>query len=65
MADLFCTTPYIYRWLIDNKGFKPIEYEVDWEVFGWAKLLNKTSWGTDRDETLDEITDYLNKRELK
>lgn len=57
----------IPEWLVKNKGFKRVEYEVEWDVFGWASVLDKDDWRMHRGENdeLSKITDYLEKNGIK
>ena len=36
----------VVQWLIENKGFVSVEYEVGWSVFGWASVFDINDWGT-------------------
>ncbi len=51
----------LVQYLIEKFGFKTIEYELNWSVFGWASLFDKTDWKWDRDNSLDKITEAVNK----
>ena len=48
--EYFFENENIWNWLIENKGFKKIIYEVDWSIFGWENLAEKDSWESDRGE---------------
>lgn len=50
----------IETWLIKNRGFKVVEYEASWSVFGWASVFDKEDWGSYRSEVMDQISDALN-----
>ena len=54
-------------WLIENKGFVLVKYEVDWDAFGWASVLDKNDWKTYRQkgDNLSKITDYLASKGIK
>lgn len=45
----------VFEELINNFGFKEVEFEGEFSVFGWANLLDKTDWKRDCDETLEKI----------
>jgi len=45
--------------LISLFGFKRIEYEQHFSVFGWPSIFYKNDWANDRDEDLDYITDKV------
>lgn len=53
--------PSLIQYLIEKFGFKLIEYELSYRVFGWGSVFDKDEWGDDRGEHLDKITDTLNK----
>lgn len=53
--------PSLIEYLIEKFGFKLIEYELSWRVFGWSSVFDKDEWGDDRGEHLDKITDAVNK----
>ncbi len=60
--DIFNSEDHsIIQCLIEKFGFKSVEYELYWSVFGWASVSDKTSWKGDRDNRLDKITDVVNK----
>lgn len=40
-------------------GFAPLAYDEEWDIFGWASIFDKTDWGSNRDEVLDEITNTV------
>ena len=52
--------PHIAALLIEKHGFREISYCARYSVFGWPNLLDKSDWGSDRDETLTRLTDRLN-----
>jgi len=54
----------IIDWLIENKGFKPIEYELVWSAWGWASVLDPKDWKMYRknNDELAQITKYLNSK---
>lgn len=47
--------------LIEKFGFKLIDYELCWSVFGWASIFDKKDWKGDRHNHLDKITEAVNK----
>jgi hypothetical protein len=50
----------VISYLIANKGFKRIEYQDVWSVFGWASIFDKTDWGSEnRDWELDFIVEKI------
>lgn len=56
---------YIFRkdliqYLIEKIGFKRIEYELCWNIFGWGSVFDKKDWKEDRDDHLDKITEAVN-----
>lgn len=40
--------------LIQYHGFKEIEYEIEYSVFGWADILNENDW-KDSGDTLEDL----------
>ncbi len=50
----------IIKYLKEKYGFKDIEYELSWTVFGWASIFDKSDWEGDRDNHLEKITDAVN-----
>jgi len=56
--------PDVCKYLIEKFGFKPIEYELFWSVFGWPSIFDKTDWEGGRDsqnDHLNKITEAVNK----
>lgn len=51
--------PEVVEQLIENFGFKEVEFDAEFNVFGWADLTDENDWKQVRDEELDEITKYL------
>jgi len=45
--------------LVDKFGFKRIEYEQVFSVFGWPSIFHKGDWESDREKNLDYITDKV------
>lgn len=58
--DIYNTQYNIVSYLIENKGFKRIEYQDVWSVFGWASIFDRQDWGSDRDPELDFIVNKMN-----
>lgn len=46
--------------LISKFGFKRIEYEQTFSVFGWPSIFHKGDWRGQRDEDLEYITNSVN-----
>jgi len=51
----------VIEYLINNFGFKEVDYQATWSVFGWASLTDNSSWEYDRDDQLQELTERLPK----
>ena len=47
--------------LIEKYGFKEVEFEGSFEIFGWANLLDKEDWKHDQDENLMKIRNVISK----
>ena len=45
--------------LINKYGFKEIGYEVKWDVFGWADLLDEKDWEESTNDTLKDLRKRL------
>lgn len=58
--DIFSEDSLI-QYLIEKFGFRRIEYELNWNIFGWASIFDKADWKEDRDDRLDKITEEVNK----
>ena len=50
----------IIKYLKEKYGFKDIEYELCWTVFGWASIFDKSDWEGDRGNHLEKITGAVN-----
>jgi len=61
---LFSWHDGIPAYLIQQKGFKQITYDMTWYVFGWASVFEEGDWGTYRTERdlLDDLREYLTKQ---
>ncbi|OIN88187.1 MAG: hypothetical protein AUJ50_01580 [Candidatus Aenigmarchaeota archaeon CG1_02_38_14] len=42
--------------LIKNFGFEKIEFTSEFNVFGWADIMDEKDWERDRDEQLNKLT---------
>lgn len=51
----------VLTYLIEEKGFKKIEYDLIWNTFGWPSLFDNEDWKSERDEQLIKIAEILNK----
>ncbi len=49
---------------LTKKGFSRVKFDAEFDVFGWARILDENDWGTDRDEQLNFLTRNVSK-ELK
>ena len=47
--------------LVERYGFKEVEFEADFNIFGWANLLDEEDWKHDQDENLMKIRDAISK----
>lgn len=47
--------------LTTHAGFRRLEFNARFVVFGWPSIRDKTDWKGQRDEQLDRLTDALNK----
>jgi len=50
----------IINWLIENKGFKIINYELVWGVFGWGNAFDKNDWQTEKTDIDIELNNEIN-----
>lgn len=51
----------VVRELIKNFGFEEIKFTSEFNVFGWANILDEKDWKHDRDEQLKLLTKLLKK----
>lgn len=51
--------------LIKNFGFKKVKFSSEFNVFGWANILNEKDWEYNRDEQLNKLTKAVKKELLK
>jgi len=42
--------------LTKNFDFKRVKFMSEFNVFGWADILDEKDWGSDRDEQLNRLT---------
>ena len=57
-------TKNLISWLIDNKGFQPLNFTLKWHTFGWADVLDEKDWIDYRIQHRDpmlEVTQNLKK----
>jgi len=47
-----------------KNGFTRIKFDAEFDVFGWARILDEKDWDIDRDEQLNFLTRTVSK-ELK
>jgi len=45
--------------LINSFGFKKVEFEAEFSIFGWPKIGNKDEWKGARGELLDKLADFI------
>ena len=45
--------------LIKNHGFTKVEFEAEFDVFGWPDIMNKDDWKNERGELLDKLADFI------
>ena len=45
--------------LIKNCGFKKVDFEAEFSVFGWPHIMDKDDWKGERDKLLDKLTDFI------
>ena len=50
--------------LIKNFGFKEVEFTSQFNIFGWANILDEKDWEGDRDEQLKKLTKSI-KNDIK
>ncbi len=48
--------------LTKNFGFTRVKFTSEFNVFGWADILDGKDWEDDRDEQLKTLTDNLKKK---
>lgn len=46
-------------------GFKKVEFDANFSVFGWANIFDKKDWKYDRDEQLNLLTNAITAEILK
>ncbi len=51
--------------LIKNCGFKQIEFDAEFSIFGWPHIQEKDDWKGERGELLDKLADFIKKRSNK
>jgi hypothetical protein len=51
----------VVKELIKNFGFKEVEFDAKFEVFGWADIADEKDWEHDRDEQLNLLTKAVTK----
>ena len=48
LTKIYCFYTYdsvsIYAWLIENKGFKKLEYTAVSGIFGWGDIADSSDW---------------------
>lgn len=49
---------------LTKSGFERVKFDAEFDVFGWAHILDKKDWNIDRDEQLNFLTRTVS-RELK
>ncbi len=47
--------------LVKSFGFKKVKFTGDFNVFGWADILDEKEWEHDRDELLRKLTERARK----
>ena len=47
--------------LIKNFGFKEVKFTADFNIFGWANILDEEDWKRDRDAQLKLLTKAIQK----
>ena len=50
----------IASWLIENKGFKSVDFQEIWSAFGWASVFDINDWESYRDETDKKLVAKIN-----
>jgi len=48
--------------LIKNFGFKQVDFEAEFSIFGWPNIIDKNDWKGQRDELLDKLSDLIKNR---
>ena len=51
--------------LINQFGFKKIEYNSHFDIFGWPKILVENDWEGQTGETLDKMREFLSSNGIK
>lgn len=49
--------------LIKNYGFKKVDFDAEFSIFGWPSILDKNDWEGQRDELLDKLADFIRTRQ--
>jgi hypothetical protein len=49
---------------LTKEGFTRVKFDAEFDVFGWAEILDEKDWAIDRDEQLNFLTKTVSK-ELK
>lgn len=57
-----CKGITVESYLIKEKGFKPLKFTTEWDIFGWASLFHKDDWKNEiaSDKNLEKIIDAVN-----
>ncbi len=55
-------TSGLSKWLISNKGFVKVNFEVVWDVFGWANVFNISDWASDRTEVDKSLVNLIKEK---
>lgn len=50
---------HVIKRLIEKDGFKRVEYDVEWSVFGWGSLFETRNFNDIEDKNLSTIKKYL------
>ncbi|MCL2115761.1 MAG: hypothetical protein FWH29_06035 [Methanobrevibacter sp.] len=52
---------YVIEYLVNNKGFRKIKFQAEWNGFGWANLFEEDWKETVRNKELNSLRDKLKK----